>query len=87
MANQISTFTKSGKRVTGAPRVGLKTSPLGRFDPATGKVWQYPRIALNRIKGGSVTVTNPKALSHVQAQRTASIGAAAAGQRKRFNSP
>lgn len=82
---QISNFTKSGKRVSGVRAAGLATSPLGRLDPLTGKVWQHPRLVLNRIAGSRVTVTNPRALAHVQAQRTASIGANAAGQRKRDN--
>lgn len=85
MASSIKTFTKSGKAMSGARRPQIKPASLGTFDPSTGRVYQRPRLTLNRIQGSSVTVTNPGAAAHVMAQRTASIGGNRAGQQKRHN--
>lgn len=85
MANSINTFTPSGKAVSGVTRAGVKPATLGSFDPSTGRVYQRPRLTLNRIGGRSVTVTNPKAAENLGNQRTASIGAKAAGQEGRHN--
>lgn len=80
----IKTFTKSGRAISGVSRPGIATSPLGKLDPATGKVWQHPRLKLDPISGSSVRVTNPKATS-VRSQNgmTASIGMGGKGQRGR----
>jgi hypothetical protein len=80
----IRTFTSKGSAVNSTPRAGLATSPLGRLDPLTGKVWQHPRQTLERLKGRSVTITNPKAsLSGPQATMTRSLGMGGVGQRGR----
>lgn len=78
------TLTKSGKFVNATRRSGVPTSPLGRFDPTTGKTWQKPRLALNLLTGSRVKTTNPKAASGAPtAAMTRSIGMGGAGQRGR----
>jgi hypothetical protein len=78
------TFTKSGRALTITHRAGVRTSPLGRFDPNTGLVWQHPRVRLESIRGRSVTVTNPRAsLTGPRNQMTASLGMGGVGQRGR----
>ena len=84
MATTIYSFTKSGKKVAGAKRPGVATSPLGKLDPATGIVWQKPRLKQNPLEGGNVTITNPKASTQLgQNAMTGGIGAKGAGQRGR----
>lgn len=83
MAN-IRTFTGKGSAVSGVRRPGIATSPLGKLDPATGIVWQHPRIKQDPLSGSRVRVTNPKASTQVnQNSMTGSIGARGAGQRGR----
>jgi hypothetical protein len=53
----ISRFTKGGKAISGVQRSGVTPSPLGRFDPTTGRVYQKPRATLERLTGSSVTIT------------------------------
>jgi hypothetical protein len=84
MASQIRTFTKKGTSLSGERRPGVATSPLGRLDPATGIVWQRPRIKADPLSGPSVKVVNPKASTQVnQNAITAGIGMKGAGQRGR----
>ena len=84
MATTINTFTKAGKKVSGTRRPGVATSPLGKLDPATGIVWQRPRIKQDPLSGPRVKVTNPKASTQVNLNSiTASIGAKGAGARGR----
>lgn len=78
------TFTKSGKALTITHRSGVAASPLGKFDPTTGLVWQHPRLTLERLGGRSVRVTNPRASLNGPSNRmTASIGMGGKGQRGR----
>ena len=84
MASTIRTFTSKGTAVEGRRRPGVATSPLGKLDPATGKVWQKPRLKQNPLAGNNVVVTNPKASLQVnQNAITAGIGMKGAGQRGR----
>jgi hypothetical protein len=79
-----ATFTKSGRKLTITHRGGIAASPLGRFDPATGMVWQKPRLRLNRLRGRAVTITNPAAADEFSNNTmTASIGMGGQGQRGR----
>jgi hypothetical protein len=73
MASVINTFTKTGK----ASRVskGSNPSPLGHFDPSTGRVYQKPRLKADDLGGSSVVVTNPAASRNGSRNlRTASLG-------------
>ena len=80
----ISIFTKTGKRASGVRRPGIATSPLGKLDPLTGKVWQRPRIKADPLSGARVRVTNPKASTQGNLNSiTGGIGAAGAGARGR----
>lgn len=74
----ISNFTKSGKRVSGTKRAGVKQANLGR--EIDGKVYQKPRLKAEQIdKGGAVVVTNPAASSNAgRNKRTAGLGMGAA---------
>ena len=84
MPTTIYTFTKGGKKVSGVRRPGIATSPLGKLDPTTGKVWQKPRLTQDPLSGPRVTVTNPKASTQVgQNSMTGGIGMKGAGQRGR----
>jgi hypothetical protein len=85
MARQvINTFTKSGKVVSGTRRAGVATSPLGKLDPATGRVWQKPRLKADPLVGGSaIRTTNPKATAVTRNTMTGSIGMGGVGQRGR----
>lgn len=80
MASNVSSFTKSGKQVSGTRRAGVSPTPLGRLDPTTGRVWQKPRLTANPISGRSVRVTNPKG-SNVS--MTGGMGMGGVGQRGR----
>jgi hypothetical protein len=78
------TFTKSGRALTITHRAGVRSSSLGKFDPATGLTWQHPRIVLNRLRGRSVTITNPRAAAEASNNAmTASLGMGGVGQRGR----
>jgi hypothetical protein len=80
----IRTFTKSGKAVTITRRSGVPTTPLGRLDPTTGKIWQKPRIVANVLAGSRVRVTAPRAsLATMTNSMTSSIGMGGKGQRGR----
>ena len=80
----IRTFTSKGTAVSGVKAQGVPTSPLGTLDPTTGKVWQHPRLVLERLKGRSVTMTNPRAsLTGPSNQMTRSLGMGGVGQRGR----
>ena len=80
----IRTFTKGGKAVSGERRPGIATSPLGKLDPTTGKVWQKPRLTANPLAGSRVKVTNAKASTETaRNSMTGSIGMGGAGQRGR----
>ena len=86
MATQISTFTSKGKRISGVQRSGITPSPLGRFDPTTGQVWQKPRLKLEPVGGSSVRITNPKASTVGPGNSmTASLGMGGVGQRGRVH--
>lgn len=77
----INRFTKGGKAVSGVQRSGITPSPLGVFDPTTGRVYQKPRATLERLPGRSVTITNPKAsLNGPRNRMTVSIGMGGQGQ-------
>jgi hypothetical protein len=78
--NQIQTFTSKGNTVPGEKRGGVKASPVGHFDPTTGKVYQHPRVTADPLKGSSVKVTNPRVAGPAAAQRTQSLGMGAVGQ-------
>ena len=81
MANVIRTFNSQGKSVTYSK--GSNPSPLGRFDPETGRVYQKPRLKLNPLAASSnVVVTNPTRAK--LAQRTASLGMGGVGQIGRY---
>jgi hypothetical protein len=81
MASTIKRFTKGGKAISGVQRSGVTPSPLGVFDPTTGRVYQKPRATLERLTGRSVTITNPKAsLNGPRAHMTQSIGMGGKGQ-------
>lgn len=78
------TFSSNGKAMTITHRAGVRSSPLGKFDPETGKTWQHPRLVLNRLRGRSVTNTNPRASTDGDSNTmTASIGMGGKGQRGR----
>jgi hypothetical protein len=81
MASKVRTFTSTGKSVNGTRRAGVPTSPLGRLDPTTGKVWQKPRTRLNELVGSRVKVSNPSAAS--LNGMTGSMGMGGVGQRGR----
>ncbi len=82
----IKTYTTKGTAVVGFGRAGVPVAHLGRFDPATGTVWQHPRQRLDQgIGGSSVRVTNPDASLQARAQKTSGLGIGSAGQRGRFN--
>lgn len=84
MATTVYSFTKSGKKVAGARRPGVATSPLGKLDTSTGVVWQKPRLKQNPLEGSNVVITNPKASTQVaQNAITTGIGMKGAGQRGR----
>lgn len=79
----IKTITSSGKVLTGAlSRAGVPKANLGVKAP-DGTIWQTPRPVLDRIKGRSVRVTNPRQTSGKAQGRTASMGMGAVGQRGR----
>jgi hypothetical protein len=81
MASTIKRFTKGGKAVSGAQRSGITPTPLGVFDPTTGRVYQKPRATLERLGGRSVTITAPNAsLNGPRNRMTASIGMGGQGQ-------
>jgi hypothetical protein len=76
MANQISNFTKSGKRVQGISS-GVAPAHLGK--KVDGVVYQHPRVTLDTLSGPRVTVTNPAAsLPAGRNKRTAGLGMGAA---------
>ena len=78
------TFSSKGTAVTVTRRAGVRSSPLGTFDPETGKTWRHPRLTLNRLRGRSVTSTNPRANSDGSSNTmTGSIGMGGKGQRGR----
>lgn len=78
------TFSKTGRAMTITRRSGVRTSPLGHFDPTTGLVWQRPRLTLNRLRGRAVTNTNPRAAAEASNNTmTASLGMGGVGQRGR----
>lgn len=80
----VRTFTKSGKALTITRRAGVATSPLGKLDPTTGKVWQKPRLTINPLAGSRVKVTNPRASTQSALNAmTGGIGMGGAGQRGR----
>jgi len=84
MASTIRSFTTKGKAVKYSRRSGVPTSPLGRLDPTTGKVWQKPRLTANPFAGSRVTVTAPRAsLATMTNSMTASMGMGGVGQRGR----
>ena len=84
MGQTYSSFSTSGKRVNTTRRAGVRTSPLGKLDPTTGKVWQKPRLKADYLTpGGSVKVTNPKATAVSRNGITQSLGMGGVGQRGR----
>lgn len=82
-SNSPVNITSKGTTSPAMLRSGVKASPLGSFDPTTGKTYQHPRVTNDPLKGSSVTVTNPKAQGPARAQRTASLGMGGVGQRGR----
>lgn len=80
ISNSISSFTSQGKRAPDTFGKGIPASQLGHFDPATGRVYQHPRIQNDTISGPRVRVTNPRAALAQGRERTASLGMGAVGQ-------
>lgn len=78
-ATGIQTFTATGKRVNGTQRAGVLPSPLGAFDPSTGRVYQKPRAVLNEIVGRSVVVVNKAANPVLRRRRDKSLGMGGVG--------
>ena len=79
---QIVKITSKGTASPALSRTSIKPSPLGKL--IGGRIYQQPRLALNRIKSsGSVTVTNPRAATSLANQRTSSLGMGGVGQRGR----
>jgi hypothetical protein len=75
----VKTYTSKGTAAPGLTRPGVKPSSPGHFDPATGKVFQHPRIPKDDLSGGNVRVTNPQASLRGGVARTASLGMRGAG--------
>ena len=83
MAGKIRTYTSKGTSAPGVASPGSPT-PLGHFDPASGKVFPHPRARLDGGVGGkSVRITNPAAAEPAISKRTASLGMGGVGQRGR----
>lgn len=84
MASTISGLSKTGRRTPGVMRSGVPKAILGQLDPATGVVWQHPRVRPDLgISGSHVRVTNPRAAEPALSGRTASLGMGGIGQRGR----
>jgi hypothetical protein len=82
-SNKVVTVTSRGSFAPALTRSRIPVANLGRFDPATGRVYQRPRQKIDYVSGSSVRVTNPAYAGGRQEQRTASIGMNAAGQKMR----
>jgi hypothetical protein len=76
----IRTFTAKGSSAPGT--IGtFSPTPLGHFDPTTGRVYQHPRVQADPLKGGShVRVTNPRDTGPSGRTRTRSVGMKGLGQ-------
>jgi predicted aconitase with swiveling domain len=80
----ISSFTAGGKSVKYSKRAGVPLTPLGVLDPATGKVYQKPRLKAEQLGGRSVRITAPRAsLNGSRNTMTGSMGMGGVGQRGR----
>lgn len=76
MAGKIQNFTKAGKAYPGVS-TGRPLAHLGT--KVDGVVYQRPRLVLDTLSGGRVTVTNPAAsLPAGRNKRTAGLGMGAA---------
>jgi hypothetical protein len=81
---KIRTFNSKGGASPYGVRAGVPKTPLGMFDPATGKVWQKPRLKAEQLGGRSVVVTAPSAsLNRPRNTMTGSLGMGGVGQRGR----
>jgi hypothetical protein len=78
-ATGIQTFTASGKAVNGTSRAGVLPSPIGSFDPETGRVYQKPRAVLDEIRGRSVVIINKAASPVLRRRRDKSLGMGGVG--------
>ena len=78
--SSIRTFTAKGSAAPGT--IGtFSPTPLGHFDPTTGRVYQHPRVRANSLAAGSmVRVTNPAFSGPAGRGRTRSIGMGGLGQ-------
>ena len=76
----IQTYTAKGSAAPGT--IGsFSPTPLGHFDPTTGRVYQHPRVQADPLKGGShVRVTNPSDTGPSGRTRTRSVGMRGLGQ-------
>lgn len=78
--SQIKTFTAKGSAAPGTLGT-FSPSPLGHFDPTTGRVYQHPRVRNDVLMaGGSVKVTNPAFTGPAGRERTRSVGMKGIGQ-------
>jgi hypothetical protein len=78
--SSIKTFTAKGSAAPGTLGT-FAPSPLGHFDPTTGRVYQHPRVRNSPITAGSrVEVTNPAATGPRARERTRSVGMGGIGQ-------
>ena len=78
--SQIKTFTAKGSAAPGTLGT-FSPSPLGHFDPTTGRVYQHPRVRNDPLMAsGSVKVTNPAFTGPAGRERTRSVGMGGIGQ-------
>lgn len=78
--SQIRTYTAKGTAAPGT--IGsFSPTPLGHFDPTTGRVYQHPRVTNDPLAASShVRVTSPKATGPSGRTRTRSVGMGGLGQ-------
>jgi len=77
MATQISTFTKSGKRLSGVSRPRVPVAQLGTL--IDGRLWRRPRLRMEPLEGASVRITNRAASTNAgRNKRTGGLGMGAA---------